>query len=36
MLTIPANSNINGITENDRIEIIQRYRLLKKQGKFNI
>ena len=36
MLTIPHNSNKNGITENDRTEVIRRYRLMKSQGKFNV
>ncbi len=35
MLTIPENSNNKGITENDRTEVIKRYRLMKSQGKFN-
>ena len=34
-LTIPPNSSKIGITEKDRNEVIQRYRIMKTQGKFN-
>ncbi|CAF0964185.1 unnamed protein product, partial [Brachionus calyciflorus] len=35
-LTIPANVKTkSGVTEQDRNEVIQRYRLMKQQGKFN-
>lgn len=32
--TIPPHSNANGITERDRNEVIQRYRIMKSHGKF--
>lgn len=34
-LTIPANVKTkSGVTEKDRNEVIERYRLMKRQGKF--
>ena len=36
-LTIPSNAKTkSGVTEKDRNEVIQRYRIMKTRGKFNI